>query len=114
MVLCVCGFQIKKNIMNKRTSILDAARASNNSVDKDSTNYKRLLIVNEVIARYLEIYDMDNGTIHSKVFSMLYLSAKYYTYNAICQTLHISKNTLIRYVFKYDNLALKMLDKLNL
>ena len=100
--------------MNKRKSILEVVRESNNQVDKKSVEYKQLLIVKEAILRYFEIYDMDNGTIHSKVFSMLYLSPTYYTYTTICETLHISKNTLVRYITKYDNLALKVLEKVNI
>ena len=100
--------------MNKRKNILDAARNSNNKIDKKSVEYKRLLIVKEVMLRYFDVYDMDNGTIHSKVFSMLYFSQKYYTYKTICETLHISKNTLIRYIAKYDELALKILKRLNI
>lgn len=100
--------------MNKRTSVLNVAKDSNCKVDKKSAEYKRVQIVKEVILRYYEIYDMDNGTIHSKVFSMLYLSEKYYTYRAICETLGISKNTLIRYIDKYEKLALKVIDKIKL
>lgn len=100
--------------MNKRKSIFEVVRESNNQADKKSAEHKRLLIAREAILRYLEIYDMDNGTIHFKVFSMLYLSPTYYTYTAICETLHISKNTLVRYIAKYDNLALKVIKKLNI
>ena len=65
-------FNTKEDIMNKRTSVLNVAKDSNGKVDKKSAEYKRVQIVKEVILRYYEIYDMDNGTIHSKVFSMLY------------------------------------------
>lgn len=98
--------------MNKRRSILDTVRNSNNQTDKNSEQYKQLLIVKEVLLRYFEIYDMDNGTIHFKVFSMLYQAQKYHTYSTICKTLHIGKNTLIRYIAKYDELALKVMARI--
>lgn len=99
--------------MNKRKSMLEAARKSNRNTDVKSEDYKRLQIVVNTISRYLQIYDLDNGTVHSQVFTMLYTSDKYYTYNQICNTAHISKNTLIRYVAKYEQLALRISDKLN-
>ena len=100
--------------MNKRKGVLDAARKSNSVINDISVEKARLQIVIEVMARYYEIYDMDNGTIHSKVFSMLYRSSIFYTYKDICKTLSISKNTLIRYVSKYDELAKKVLKRLKL
>lgn len=75
---------------------------------------KKLQIISECILRYYEIYDMDNGTIHSQVFTMLYLSDKHYTYSQICDRLYISKNTLIRYIEKYNKLAIKIQERLNL
>jgi len=74
---------------------------------------KPIKAVTEALARYFEIYDMDNGTIHSQVFSMLYLSDKYYRYSDICKTLHIGKTTLVRYVAKYNELAKKIVKRLN-
>ena len=100
--------------MNKRKSILESARTSMNLPDNDSKDCERMKIVVEALSRYFEIYDMDNGTIHSQVFSMLYLSQKRYTYKVICEKLHISKNTLVRYVTKYEELALKILNRLNI
>lgn len=100
--------------MNKRKGYLEKLRLIENTVNTESEKYKQLCIVKEVILRYYEIYDIDKGTIHTKVFTMLYLSHKYYTYKEICESLNISKNTLIRYVEKYDEIALKILKKLNL
>lgn len=71
--------------------MLEAARKSNRNTDVKSEDYKRLQIVVNTISRYLQIYDLDNGTVHSQVFTMLYTSDKYYTYNQICNTAHISK-----------------------
>ena len=107
------GFLRYKEIcMNKRKSVLEAARNSNNKVDKNTLEYLQLQIVLEALSRYYEIYDMDNGTIHSQVFSMLYLSPSYYTYRQICESLYISKNTLVRYISKYNELALKISKRL--
>ena len=100
--------------MNKRKSILELARKSNSKANKDDKLYRQLVTVVEILSHYFKIYDMDNGTIHSKVFSMLYLSEKYYTYRIICDKLSVSKNTLIRYIDKYEKLALKVIEKLKL
>lgn len=100
--------------MNRRKSILETIRKSNRKTDTDSAEYRRLKIIVEVLLHYFEIYDIDNGTVHSRVFEMLYLSAKYYTYNQICEATFISKNTLVRYVAKYEKLALRVSEQLNL
>lgn len=100
--------------MNKRKSFLEKLRLSSNAVDTDSDEYKRLSIVKDVMLRYYEIYDIDQGTIHTKVFTMLYLSPKHYTYKEVCEAMNISKNTLVRYVEKYDETALKIIKRLNL
>lgn len=82
--------------------------------ETESQDNKKLQIISECILRYYEIYDMDNGTIHSQVFTMLYLSEKHYTYSQICERLYISKNTLIRYIERYNQLAKKIEERLNL
>lgn len=100
--------------MYKRKGILESVRQSNKKTDYKSAEHKRLRIVAETMSRYFQIYDIDNGTVHLQVFSMLYLSDKYYTYNQICKTVHIGKNTLIRYIAKYEELAVKIFNRLNL
>lgn len=97
--------------MNKRKSVLELARKSNDAPENESAEYKRLRMPIESLTNYFEIYDMDNGTIHLRVFSMLYLSQKHYTYREICETLHIGKNTLVRYSAKYEELALKVIKR---
>lgn len=96
--------------MNKRKSILETGRNSNQNKNSDDTNIR---IVIEIIKRYLAIYDIDKNTMHSQVFKMLYLSEKFYTYKDICNTLYISKNTLVRYIGRYNNLAINILNKLD-
>ncbi len=98
--------------MNKRKCILNLVRQSNKTADKNTEEYKRLKIVVSVLERYFQVYDMDNGTVHSQVFAMLYLSDKYYTYNQICKAVHIGKNTLVRYIEKYEKLAVKIFNQL--
>ncbi len=83
-------------------------------LDKNTVEYERWQVIKEVLFRYLEIYDIDNGTIHTKVFTMLYLSPTHNTYKQICEQLFISKNTLIRYKDKYEKLAAKICEKLDL
>lgn len=100
--------------MNKRKGILETIRKSNSQADKNSNEYERMKIVVSVMERYFEIYDIDNDTVHSRVFNMLYLSEKYYTYNQICKAVSISKNTLIRYIAKYEELAERILARLHL
>lgn len=99
--------------MKRRKSFLNSIKDVNEQTDKSGEDYKRFLIVKEIMLRYFEISDMDRGTIHTQVFTMLYLSKKHYTYKVICETLHISKNTLVRYVDKYDELAAKILRQLD-
>lgn len=96
--------------MNKRKSILEAGRNSNQIKNTDDINMR---IVIEIIKRYLAIYDIDKNTMHSQVFEMLYLSDKFYTYKDICSTLFISKNTLVRYIGRYNNLAINILNNLS-
>ncbi len=90
--------------MNKRKGFVEGLRHNNKIA------FEKITII---LQRYYKIYDMDNGTIHSQVFAMLYLSQKYYSYRTICEKLNISKNTLIRYIVKYDELALKIVERLN-
>lgn len=103
----------RRKLMNKRKSKLEKFRNCDALSNNDNAEVKRLKILKEVMLRYLEIYDLDNGTIHKRVFDMLYLSSKTYTYSVICETLGISKNTLIRYVDKYEKLAEKIVKKFN-
>ena len=100
--------------MNKRKSVLNLVRQSNKTADKNTEEYKRLKIVVSVLERYFQIYDLDNGTVHSQVVRLLYLTDKYYTYNQICETVHIGKNTLVRYIAKYEELAVRIFNQLNI
>ena len=77
------------------------------------TEDKKWKIITEVIVRYLEIYDIDNGTNHLEIFKEVYLTPKQYTYKEISERNYISKNTLKRYITRYDSLAVKVLGKLN-
>ena len=94
-----------------KSNLLTRAKAKHAEELPDN---KKLQIISECILRYYEIYDMDNGTIHSQVFTMLYLSDRHYTYSQICERLYISKNTLIRYIERYNELAKKIQERLNL
>ena len=92
--------------MNKRRGVLE-------EIKEKGTEDKKWKIITEVIVRYLEIYDIDNGTNHLEIFKEVYLTPKQYTYKEISERNYISKNTLKRYITRYDNLAVKVLGKLN-
>ncbi len=63
----------------------------------------------EIIERYLIIADLDNGTIHSKIFRELYLAPKSKSYLDIASDNNIHERTLNRYVTKYNDLAKKII-----
>lgn len=91
--------------MNKRKGYLEELRNNNSAVFEKAVN---------IMQRYYKIYDLDNGTIHFKVFTMLYASNQHYTYNTVCEKLGLSQNTLKRYKAKYDQVAIKIIQRLNI
>lgn len=57
---------------------------------------------------YLTIYDLDSGTVHGKVFYLLYLCNPRPVYEAICNDVGIGMSTLKAYKERYENLAQKL------
>jgi hypothetical protein len=87
--------------MNKRKGFL------NELIEKDGGNnsVKRLL---SKMLDYYEIYDLDHGTNHRKIFSELYIKRNK-RYEEIANDNFIDLNTLIRYIKSYNDLALKII-----
>ena len=63
------------------------------------------------LKEYWYLYDIDNCTIHEKVFDALYTSKKKSTYEEIANKFYIGERTLDRYILKYNRLALKLIEK---
>ena len=62
-----------------------------------------------IMQRYLSIADLDNGTVHSKVFYDLYLAPKSKSYIDIAFDNNVSERNLNRFVVKYNELAKKII-----
>lgn len=94
----------RRIIMNKRRSVLETVRLS---TDKG----KQMRQIANKIFEYYVIYDLDNKTNHSKVFEMLYLCEKIYTYDQVAEATNLSLPTLNRYIKRYSSLAQLLLEK---
>lgn len=83
--------------MNKRKGFLEDLYNDNSS-----------LVLNKLY-RYFIIFDIDMGTIHSKIFFLLYLAVPRPTYEDICDEMSIGMTTLKAYKKRYEELAIKLL-----
>lgn len=91
--------------MRRRKCFLEKVRGRDQTISTDSVEYIRIKNVINTLLEYYIIYDLDNGTIHSKVIRMLYLSNKTYTYQKIADELYVDLSTLKRYIKQYERLA---------
>ncbi len=62
----------------------------------------------KILAFYYEIYDLDNGTNHSRVFYDIFLSTEKYVIEEIALLNHLDVRTVYRYKQKYTTLAQKL------
>lgn len=99
------GFFNWRILMRKRKSFLEMVRGRDPNINTDSIEYIRICKVINILYNYYRLYDLDNGTIHSKIIEKLYLSPKTYTYQKIADKLYISISTLKRYIKQYERLA---------
>lgn len=87
--------------MNKRKGFLDEAKINKN-IDCKACNLLNILM------DYFEIVDLDCGTVHGKIFYMLYLSEEQFSYEIISEKIFVSISTIKRYRIRYEELAQKI------
>lgn len=71
-------------------------------------NMKNLQI-HEIVSFYYELYDIDNGTIHHKIFGILYIDKTYDYFDEISQNFGLDIKTLYNYRKKYEELMKKII-----
>ena len=64
-----------------------------------------------LMEKYFIIFDLDNGTIHSKIFNDLYLTPHVGSYAEISFKNNVHERTLNRYVIRYNVLAKRLISK---
>lgn len=96
--------------MYNRKSVLEIVRNIDKTTETQSEESIRIKRVINKLYIYYKIYDLEHGTLHSKIFNMLYLSDVKYTYKQIEEKLYIGHTTLKRYVKQYERLALLLLE----
>lgn len=60
---------------------------------------------------YWNLYDIDNGTIHEKIFESLYIKERKNSYDQISERFFISERTLDRYVIRYNRFAWAVIER---
>lgn len=58
--------------------------------------------IHEIVSLYYELYDVDNGTIHHKIFCILYIDKTYDCFDEISQRYGLDIKTLYNYRKKYE------------
>ena len=91
--------------MRTRKCFLEMVRCRDPNIVTNSVEYIKVKKVINILYKYYTLYDLDNGTIHSKIIEILYLTDKTYTYQKVADKLFISISTLKRYIKQYERLA---------
>lgn len=60
------------------------------------------------VKEYWRLYDIDNGTLHAKIYEFLYMKREKISHAEIAEKFYISERTLDRYVVKYNEFAIKL------
>lgn len=63
----------------------------------------------DYLKNYWRLYDIDNGTIHEKIFETLYIKNRKNCYDKISAFFFIGERTLNRYVLRYNLFAWKVI-----
>lgn len=61
------------------------------------------------VKEYWYLYDIANGTSHSKLFECLYMRNMKISYSKIAEKFYIGERTLDRYIAKYNDFAVKLI-----
>lgn len=61
------------------------------------------------LKRYWYLYDIDNGTIHEKIFDVLYIEEMSIDYEEVAARFFIGDRTLDRYISRYNIFAWKLI-----
>ncbi len=63
------------------------------------------------IKEYWLIYDLEFGTIHCKVFAVLYIDCIGINYDDAADLLNVDRRTIDRYVAKYNKLTKRIIER---
>lgn len=90
--------------MKKRTDLLDcmSGRIESSAFEELQADVKKTL---QMMQKYYELYDLENGDMHGQIFKTLYIDGDYSEYDEVARRYHLHIYTLDRYRQRYNKLA---------